>query len=427
MKITTHQPADALRIFREARVATFLDRPNRFLVRCRLRGRTVSAFLPNPGRLRELLLPGRPVHLIRGEDHPTRKTRYTAVAVERRGHPIVLHTHKTNDVAHRLIELDLVPGLRGARVNRAEVTVGKSRFDFLLSHRGGDVLLEVKSCTLAGEKVAMFPDAVTERGAKHVRELARIAEQGTRTAVLFVVQWPRAEIFMPDFHTDPGFTRALLESRRHVQTTAVSVRWDQRLSLLPEARPLEIPWETIERETADRGSYLVLAHLNRNRVIPIGRLGRIHFPRGFYVYVGSAMANLSRRIQRHRRLRKRIHWHMDGLRPHARWVEALPIRSSDRLECELARAIEGIAAWSIPAFGSSDCHCKTHLFGMAEDPLHREDFHDLLAWFRMDRLALTHESPCSYKGGNRPQRKDSPEGITWQRTSMRGRKDGPGA
>jgi sugar fermentation stimulation protein A len=387
MKILKKQPPRPLRIFQDTRVATFLNRPNRFLVRCELNGRAVSAFLPNPGRLRELLLPGRPVHLVREEDHPTRKTRYTAVAVERDSHPVVLHTHKTNDVARRLIELDLVPGLKGARVNRAEVKVGRSRFDFLLSHRGADVLLEVKSCTLAGDKVAMFPDAVTERGARHVRELARIAEQGTRTAVLFVVQWPRAEIFMPDFHTDLGFTRAMLECRRHVQARAVSVRWDQRLSLLPEARPLEIPWRTIEREAGDRGSYLVLVHLNRTRIIPVGRLGSIRFPRGFYVYVGSAMANLSRRIQRHRRLRKGIHWHMDWLRPHARWVEALAIRSSDRLECELARAIQGIAAWSIPGFGCSDCHCKSHLFGMADDPLLREDFHDLLAWYRMDRLS----------------------------------------
>lgn len=395
MKPRTKRPAEALRIFQDAQVATFLDRPNRFLVRCKLRGRTVSAFLPNPGRLRELLLPGRPIHLVPEEDHPTRKTRYTAVAVERDGHPVVLHTHKTNDVARHLIELDLLPGLKGARVNRTEVKAGRSRFDFLLSHRGADVFLEVKSCTLAGERVAMFPDAVTERGARHVRELAEIAQQGTRTAVLFIVQWPHAEIFMPDFHMDPAFTRTLLECRRHVEVRAVSVRWDPSLALLPETRALEIPWKTIERETGDRGSYLVLLHLNRTRAIAIGRLGRIRFPKGFYVYVGSAMANLSQRIQRHRRLRKRIHWHMDWLRPHARFVEALAIRSSHRLECELAHAIKGIASWSIPGFGCSDCPCKSHLFGMIDDPLHREDFHDLLAWYRMDRLAWVPSEICT--------------------------------
>jgi sugar fermentation stimulation protein A len=387
MKAKTRAPAEALRIFEGAQEATFLERPNRFLVRCKLGGRTVSAFLPNPGRLKELLLPGRSVHLVREADHPTRKTRYTAVAVDRDGIPIVLHTHRTNDVARRLIEIGLVPGLVGARVERAEVKVGGSRFDFLLSHKGADVLLEVKSCTLAGRRVAMFPDAVTERGARHVQELAELSDRGTRAAVLFVVQWPRAEIFMPDFHNDLAFTNALLACRDRVEVKALSVRWNRNLALLPEAQALEIPWKTIEREAHNRGSYLVLLHLNRARSIPIGRKGHVRFSKGFYLYVGSAMANLTRRIARHRGLRKRFHWHMDWLRPHARFVDAFPVRSSERMECELARAVEGISAWSIPGFGCSDCHCKSHLFGMTENPLDREAFHDLLAWFRMDRFA----------------------------------------
>ena len=386
MKTRTSTHAGALRLFPATEVATFLERPNRFLIRCRLRGRTVSAFLPNPGRLRELLLPGRAVHVITEERHPNRRTRYTAVAVERDGQPIVLHTHRTNDVARRLIELGLVPGLEEAAVERAEIKVGGSRFDFLLSHSGAPVLLEVKSCTLAGEKVAMFPDAVTQRGARHVRELAELAERGTRTAVLFVVQWPGAEIFMPDFHTDLAFTRALLSCRHRVETKAVAVRWDQRLSLLPEARPLRIPWGAIEREARDRGCYLALLYMNRTRSVRIGKMGPVRFPRGFYIYVGSAMANLSRRMERHRRLRKRIHWHMDWLRPHARFLETLAIRSSDRLECELARSIEGISSWSVPGFGCSDCGCRSHLFGMPADPRRKQRFHDLLAWFRMDRL-----------------------------------------
>ena len=389
MRGVTRHSMDPLHIFKDVRASSFLDRPNRFLVRCRLGGRIVNAYLPNPGRLRELLLPGRPVYLVREQGHPTRRTRYTAVAVERDGHPIVLHTHRTNDVARHLIEHDLVAGLKGARVVRAEVTVGRSRFDFLLSHRGAEVLLEVKSCTLAGKRVAMFPDAVTARGARHVRELAEIAGQGARTTILFVVQWPGAELFMPDFHTDPEFTRTLIECRRRVETRAVSVRWDQTLALLPEARALRIPWGTIEREAHDRGSYLLLLHLNRSRVIPIGSLGRLRFPKGFYIYVGSAMANLSRRIQRHQRLRKRPHWHIDRLRPHTRFVAALPIRSSDRLECGLARAVDALASWSIPGFGCSDCRCESHLFGMADNPLDDQGFHDLLAWYRMDRLAST--------------------------------------
>jgi len=94
-------------------------------------------------------------------------------------------------------------------------------------------------------------------------------------------------------------------------------------------------------------------------------------------------------MERHRRLRKRIHWHLDRFRPHTRFVEALAIRSSDRLECRLAGAIEEIAGWSIPGFGCSDCRCESHLFGMAEDPRGQEGFRDLLARFRTDRPAAS--------------------------------------
>jgi sugar fermentation stimulation protein A len=135
----------------------------------------------------------------------------------------------------------------------------------------------------------------------------------------------------------------------------------------------------------DRGSYLVLLRLSRPRCISVGRLGRILFREGFYIYVGSALGGLSGRIARHRRLRKRPHWHIDRLRPHARFVEALAVRSSERLECDLALAIQRIASWSVPGFGCSDCRCESHLYGMAENPLDTESFRDLAARFGIDR------------------------------------------
>ena len=375
-----------LRLFDGARKAIFMSRPNRFLVRCSLGGRTVSAFLPNPGRLAELLLPGCRLYLVEVDGPTTRKTRYTVVAVDRGGHPIILHTHRTNAMARYLIERDLVPELEGARVVRAEVRSGRSRLDFLLSQGGEEVLLEVKSCTLVGERVAMFPDAVTERGARHLRELARNAEQGTRAAVLFIVHWPRARIFMPDYHTDLTFARTMLECSERVEVMAVSTRVGRGLRLLPEAEALEIPWDVIEREARDRGSYLVLLRLRRNRAIQIGRLGRVRFGAGYYIYVGSAMANLTQRMARHRRIRKRLHWHIDSLRQEAELIDVLPIRSSERLECDLAQAVDKISNWSIPGFGCSDCACPSHLSAFTKSPLVSPGFHNLLQHFRMDRL-----------------------------------------
>jgi sugar fermentation stimulation protein A len=322
---------------------------------------------------------------VREEKSSNRKTRYTAVAVDREDHPVMLHTHRTNEVARYLLQKKKVPGLENARMVRSEIRVGRSRFDFLLEERNKDILLEVKSCTLVGRRTAMFPDAVTERGARHLRELAEISEEGVRAVFLLIVHWPFARIFMPDFHTDLNFSQTLLRVRERVEVIPVSVRWNQDLSLSPQVKVLKVPWDTIEKEAKDRGSYLLLLNLKRNRKIEVGKLGKIHFRKGFYVYVGSAMANLSKRMERHRHLKKHHHWHIDELRAVAEFHSVLAIRSSDRLECEVARAMSEMAEWSVPRFGSTDCSCDTHLFGMASDPIQSEDFQKLLQYFRMDR------------------------------------------
>lgn len=366
--------------------ATFISRPNRFLITCNLDGRIVSAFLPNPGRLQELLFPGRQILLVREEGVCDRKTSYTAVGVLRDGLPLMLHTHKTNEVARYLLQMDKVPGLKGAQLVRSEVRMGRNRFDFLLRKGRKEILLEVKSCTLVGEKVAMFPDAVTERGTRHLREMAKYADLGMAAAILFIIHWPYAKVFMPDYHTDLAFSNAFLSIRNKVEVIPLTVRWQEDLSLLSETQRLQIPWSYIEKEAKDRGSYLLILELMGNRRISVGKLGTLLFRRGFYIYVGSAMAHLSQRIDRHRRLRKRQHWHIDALRSKASFRSALAIRSSSRLECEIAEALSEICEWSVPGFGCSDCSCQSHLFGMVNNPLHSERFQKMLQYFRMDRF-----------------------------------------
>lgn len=369
--------------------ARFLERPNRFLVRCRVSQRkVVEAFLPNPGRLWELLFPDVKLYLTSSAQtgraaSATRKTTHTVIAVEREGAPVFLHTHLTNRVARALIEERRIPELADARVVRPEITVGRSRFDFLLRQRNRDVYLEVKSCTLFGNDVAMFPDAVTERGRRHLQELAELRRQGIRSYVLFLVQTPRARWFMPDYHTDLAFSQTLLEVRRQVTILPVSIEWKSDLTLGPEIKTLEIPWGYLRREVKDRGSYLLLLQLDTNKTIQVGRLGRLEFSEGFHVYVGSAMRNLTARVDRHCRLRKRLHWHIDYLRQHADRCWALPIRSSMRLECEISHAMAEVFSSGPRGFGSSDCGCPTHLFWHATSPLEHRPFHEVLQRFRM--------------------------------------------
>ncbi len=380
------QQDPSFRLFGRIWRATFISRPNRFLIYCNLNGRTVPAFLPNPGRLQELLISGRRVYLIREDGFRRRKTHFTAVAVLRNGVPIMLHTHRTNAMVKYLLQRDRIPGLEGARIIRSEVLMGRNRFDFLLRKGKKEILLEVKSCTLVGQRVAMFPDAITERGTRHLRTLAAFSEHGKKGAVLFIVHWPFAEFFMPDYHTDLNFSKAFLDVRHKIKIIPLSIRWQEDLSLLPETRRLQIPWGYIEKEARDQGSYLLILELRRGRKISIGKLGDPFFKKGFYVYVGSAMAHLTKRIERHRHLRKRHHWHIDQLRAQTDFISALVIRSSTRLECEIAERLSKICEWTIPGFGSSDCACPTHLFAMSENPIHSENFQNLLQYFRMDRF-----------------------------------------
>jgi sugar fermentation stimulation protein A len=380
----THSPA--FQFFGPTEKALYLSRPNRFVLICRLRGKTVNAFLPNPGRLSELLLPDTPIYLEK-TSNPNRSLRYTAVALEREGLRIVLHTHKTNEVARYLIESGSIPGLMNHEVVRAEVTHRNSRFDFLLRKGGHEMFLEVKSCTLFSKKVAMFPDAVTARGKKHLEELTRLSEDGTSCAVLFLVHWPRAQVFLPDFHTDLEFARAMKDAKDKLRFYPVSVEWGEDLSIVSgRTKVLPVLWEALEREAEDRGSYLILYHLPRKKLIEIGGLRKVAFKQGYYIYVGSAMKSLGKRVERHRRIRKKIHWHIDSFSAAADYQAAFPVRSEDDLECELASAMASISEWPVPGFGCSDCSCPSHFFGFSTDPMSMRKFHDVLQYYRMDRL-----------------------------------------
>ena len=291
-----------------------------------------------------------------------------------------------NRVVHWLLIHGAIPELKDATVVRHEVTVDHSRFDFLLEKDGVPFLLEVKSCTLFEDDVALFPDAVTDRGRRHLLELAEKARQGTPGGVVILINWPRARYFLPDYHTDLEFARAFLEVKKDIAFIPIAVEWSDTLSLISPVRHVTIPWKLIEREAADSGSYILILHLARDRTIEVGKLGSLHFRRGYYLYVGSSKKNLTRRINRHLRKRKNFHWHIDYLRDRADYAQALTIRSQTHLECTLANTLRNIAHWTVPGFGSSDCTCDTHLFGMRHDPAQNPAFVEILQHFRIGRF-----------------------------------------
>lgn len=366
------------------RKGRFLERLNRFVILCSLGRRTVRAYLPNPGRLWELLLPGRTVYLSKSPGG--KSTEWTAAAVERDGIPVLLHTHRANDIVEVLLREGRLPGFETARVIRREAPFGHSRFDFLLEKEGRPFMLEVKSCTLFGRRIAMFPDAATARGRRHLEELAVLAKGGTACGVVFLVHSPRMDYFLPDYHTDFDFARTFLDLRDRIRLEAIAVEWNSDLIMGPRVRKLEIPWDLLRREARDGGSYLLILTLGKDRTLRVGSLGRLSFRKGFYIYVGSAKTKLQKRIERHLRVKKTFHWHIDYLTSRADGLRAVPIRSADDLEHDLAASLMTLSDGSVPRFGSSDCACGTHLFRMATNPLQSPAFIDLLLRFRIDRL-----------------------------------------
>lgn len=334
------------------------------------------AHLPNPGRLWEILLPGRVLLL---EDRKGLSMPRVWGAIK--GEDVVfLDTSATTRVAQRLLEEGRIEGLQGFSVAGREVPLKNARIDFLLRRGSRELFLEVKSCTLFSSGLAMFPDAVTVRGRKHVELLGRVGG-----AVLFVVHSPSCFAFLPDFHTDPDFARVLYTFREKLRIHAVAVRWNESGNFA-YVRNLSIPWEVYEREARDRGSYLLAGYLKEDAYIPIGSLGKRFFARGFYLYVGSAMRSLSQRIQRHFRRTKKKHWHIDFLLPFLEDLHAFPIQSSERLECALAQELRSISQ-EVPPFGASDCSCTSHLFYMLQPPLENEAFVEVLLRFRIGRVA----------------------------------------
>ncbi len=194
----------------------------------------INAHCADPGRLRELLIPGVTVHVNKAAN-PNRKTGYDLRFVEHpeHGQLISLDTRLPNQVFADGLAHDFFEPFRDAQSVQAEVSLPlhepgsvRSRIDFLITDRDGrPCWVEVKSVTLVEDRVARFPDAPTERGRRHLEELTALAQAGERAAVVFIIQRPDADRFEPNADTDPDFAQALLTaSRSGVEVYAYTCR-----------------------------------------------------------------------------------------------------------------------------------------------------------------------------------------------------------
>lgn len=186
----------------------FRDRPNRFIAHVELDGKLETVHVKNTGRCRELLVPGAKVWCQRSEN-PARKTKFDLICVEKGPYLINMDSQAPNKAVQEWL---LGGGLGQIRDLRPETVHGDSRFDFAFQKDGKQCYLEVKGVTLENGGICAFPDAPTERGAKHLRGLQRAVTEGCVCYALFVIQMRPVLYLHPNDATDPAFGKALREA-----------------------------------------------------------------------------------------------------------------------------------------------------------------------------------------------------------------------
>lgn len=195
---------------------SFISRKNRFIAVAEINGIKQDVHLKNTGRLGELLISGVTAYFEKS-GNPDRKTAYDMVAVENtaEGYPtqiVNIDSNVANDVAYEWI---LKSGIFSDKaIIRREVKFESSRFDFFIEDKEEKSFLEVKGVTLRKGNVALFPDAPTDRGIKHIKELIKAKREGYKAYILFVIQMKGVELFTPNKATHSEFAKALQEAEK---------------------------------------------------------------------------------------------------------------------------------------------------------------------------------------------------------------------
>ena len=219
--------------------AIFKKRLNRFLGLVELDGNEVEVYIPNPGRLQELLIPGATIY-IHGNPKPGRRTQFDLVLVEIDGVLVSIDSRIPNRLFEEALGRGTLKGFEGFHVEAREFQFDGSRIDFLL---GGprQMLVEVKSCTLVEGDTALFPDAPTERGRRHLRHLTH-RPRSLGASIVFIIQRGDAVRFRPNSRLDPEFTEALREAYRSgVEVYAYLCQVTPKSIEVVEEVPVEIP------------------------------------------------------------------------------------------------------------------------------------------------------------------------------------------
>ena len=193
--------------------AQFISRPNRFVAEVLLNGEKIKVHVPNTGRCKELFIPEAEVILCRS-DNPKRKMPYSLISVYKGGNLVNIDSQNPNRLVLEHLQSGRLLGFVPSQIRR-EYTYGNSRIDLMFADENhGKGLIEVKGCTLETNGLALFPDAPTARGVKHIKELTAAQKEGWHTYIVFAVQMQGVRAFSPNAATHPEFAEALREAKK---------------------------------------------------------------------------------------------------------------------------------------------------------------------------------------------------------------------
>jgi len=213
--------------YKKIKKAIFHRRLNRFVAEVYLDEQIEKVHVKNTGRLKELLLPNAEV-LLEESDQPNRKTKFSLIAAKKGNLWVNIDSQAPNTVAYEAISGGEIAEIRNLRQLKKEVKYGDSRFDLYFETEQEKGFVEVKGVTLEKDGVAMFPDAPTARGTKHVWELAKAVSEGYKGIILFIILLEGCRYFTPNSETDPSFTDTLVQaSKQGVRILAYETHVDE--------------------------------------------------------------------------------------------------------------------------------------------------------------------------------------------------------
>lgn len=219
----------------------FKARPNRFIAEVEVEGNLEIAHVPNTGRCRELLVDDAVVWL-KPSDNPNRKTRFSLHFVENKGVLVSLYSQQANSIVYDAIVDGKIKELSGYSIHQREKSIDNSRIDIYLANENEECYVEVKGVTLIVDGEARFPDAPTERGAKHLKELIKLKKEGIRCCVFFLIQHPTGKFFRPNWENDSNFSQTLNDAY-DAGVEILVYRCDNRLEgieLIPESLDFDL-------------------------------------------------------------------------------------------------------------------------------------------------------------------------------------------